>query len=145
MFEEIVFMNWNVAEIIGVAALFVVGIIYLIMHGQLPLPPFLRLSINELVEKQIIDDEFDGVSLLRWMKKNRRDDKVKVVVVKPTPTWLKKLNLRDAEKIDPEKNLLAYMVDDNGKLLSMQLFTFSSISQKMKEKFSTTGEMVMTT
>ena len=143
VFDGIIFTNWSIATIIGGAVAIGGVILYAIIHGKLPLPSFMRISIDDLVKTQIVDDEFDGVSLLRWIKRNRRDHNVKVVVVKPTQSWIKKLNLKDAEKIDAEKNLLAYMIDDDDKLLTMQLFTFSSISPTMSAKFSSTGEMVL--
>ena len=143
VFDGIIFTNWSIAAIIGGAVAIGGVILYAIIHGKLPLPSFMRISIDDLVKTQIVDDEFDGVSLLRWIKRNRRDHNVKVVVVKPTQSWIKKLNLKDAEKIDAEKNLLAYMIDDDDKLLTMQLFTFSSISPTMSAKFSSTGEMVL--
>lgn len=143
VFDGIIFTNWSIATIIGGAVAIGGVILYAIIHGKLPLPSFMRISIDDLVKTQIVDDEFDGVSLLRWVNKNRRDNSIKVVVVKPTQSWIKKLNLKDAENLDAEKNLLAYMIDDDGKLLAMQLFTFSSISPTMSAKFSSTGEMVL--
>ena len=142
VFDGIIFTNWSIAAIIGGSVAIGGVILYAIIHGKLPLPSFMRISIDDLVKTQIVDDEFDGVSLLRWIKRNRRDN-VKVVVVKPTQSWIKKLNLKDAKNIDAEKNLLAYMIDDDDKLLTMQLFTFSSISPTMSAKFSSTGEMVL--
>ena len=143
MIDTLVSSSWNIpAAVCGILS--GGGIVtYAVTHGKLPLPKFMRTSINELVEKQIVDDEFDGSSLMSWIRKNRPDGNFKVLVVKPTQTWLKKLNLKDAENINVEKNLIGCIVSDKGKLLSIQLFSFSSISSKMLEKFNDTDEMIV--
>ena len=81
---------------------------------------------------------------MTWIKKNRSSTKFKVLVVKPTKIYLKKFNLKDGENIDSEKNLIACMINDKGKYVNMQLFTFSSVSSKMQEKFNDNGELCIT-
>lgn len=145
MLENLGVSTLSSVAVIGGAVIVVGGgMAYAMTHGKLPLPDFLKMSINDLVRDQIIDDEFDGGSLLNWIKENRTTEEIKVLVVKPTKFWLKKLNLKSADKIDAEKNLIGCMIDSEGKLLSMQLFTFSTISQTMQKKFNAEGEMILT-
>lgn len=144
MFESITFSSWIIATAVGGIAIVGGGVTYAMAHGKIPLPDFLKVSIDELVKTQIVDDEFDGTSLMTWIKKNRSSTKFKVLVVKPTKIYLKKFNLKDGENIDSEKNLIACMINDKGKYVNMQLFTFSSVSSKMQEKFNDNGELCIT-
>lgn len=103
------------------------------------------MSVKELVRSQIVDDEFDGRSLLDWAKRHHTKGDIKILVVKPTDVWIKKLNLKDAESIDSQRNLIGYMINaKTDELVSIQLFSFSSMSNTMSQKFGGNDEFVLT-
>ncbi|MBQ7704003.1 MAG: hypothetical protein IJT73_01030 [Selenomonadaceae bacterium] len=138
MFETI--PSWLVFALIGGGAA-----VFALKSGILPLSIFPRSSIKEMVKSQIVDDEFDGRSLIQWINKNSAAGNVKILLVKPTKAWIKKLNLKDAEKIDAEKNLIGCIVDmQSEKVLKMQLFSFSSMSNSMQAKFNGEDQIVLT-
>lgn len=138
MFESMT--PWLIAAAIGGGCA-----VFAIKNGMLPLSKSARTSVEDLVKNQIVDDEFDGRSLLTWAKRNRPQGEFKIVLVKPTATWIKRLGLTDAQNIDAEKNLIGCMMDaKSNKVLDMQLFTFSSMSKKMRDNFKDSDEFVVT-
>lgn len=105
-----------------------------------------RPLVKELFKTQIVDDEFDGSSLLKCAQQHRVDGDIKILVVKPTPFWVKKLNLKDAESIDAQRNLIGCMVDTKSeKLLATQLFSFGRMSDTTIGKFGDNDRFVLTT
>lgn len=129
---------WLIGAALGGAAMLFVGKKFLMKIA--------RPSVKELVKTQIVDDEFDGSSLLKWAQQHRIDGDIKILVVKPTPFWVKKLNLKDAESIDAQRNLIGCMVDTKSeKLLAIQLFSFGKMSDTMIGKFGDSDRFILTT
>lgn len=138
MFESMT--PWLIAAVVGGGCA-----VFAIKKGVLSPSKSAHMSVEDLVRNQIVDDEFDGRSLLEWVKRKRPQGDFKVVVVKPTAAWIKRLGLKDAQSIDAEKNLIGCMMDAKVEtVLDMQLFSFSSMSSKMRDNFKGSDEFVVT-
>lgn len=121
------------------------GVVYLVKSGKLFGNPF-KMSFSDLVKQQIVEDEFDGRSLLAWIKQNQLPGEIKILVAKPTKFWMKKIGLKGAEHIDTERNLIACILDaKNEEVVKIQLFSFSKISDDMREKFAHQDEIIFST
>ncbi len=138
MFESMT--PWLIAAVVGGGCA-----VFAIKKGILSPSKSALISVEDLVRNQIVDDEFDGRSLLAWVKRKRPQGDFKIIVVKPTAAWIKRLGLKDAQSIDANKNLIGCMMDAKSEeILDMQLFSFSSISKKMRDNFKGSDEFVVT-
>lgn len=138
MFESMT--PWLIAAVVGGGCA-----VFAIKKGILSPSKSALISVEDLVRNQIVDDEFDGRSLLAWVKRKRPQGDFKIIVVKPTAAWIKRLGLKDAQSIDANKNLIGCMMDAKSEeILDMQLFSFSSISKKIRDNFKGSDEFVVT-
>ena len=104
----------------------------------------LHFSDTALINSQIVSDEFDDYFLLTWIKENRPATDIKILVVKPTAFWVRNLGLIYTERIDTGKNLIGCIIDNKTeKILTMRLFNFRSMSNKMFNKFGKHDEILL--
>lgn len=114
-------------------------------HQSTPHKPWLK-PWTDLMEHQVIEEEFDGRSLARWVKAHLDDytEGRVMLAVKCTEAWVSRLGYEYPEDLDEQKNIIAFLCDQtSGETIHIQLFSFGSIGEKINAELGTKGEMVI--